>query len=64
MTRCYIDLGYGLATSPAIHSGTGEGNDEISVFTQLSTGTIIRSEAATKLKVRSGKKAWKERAND
>ena len=61
MSKRSIDLGIGLATSPAIHSGTGEGNYEVSVFTQLSTGTIIRSEASTKEKVRSGKQAWKER---
>ncbi len=61
LSKRSIDLGIGLATSPAIHSGTGEGNYEVSVFTQLSTGTIIRSEASTKEKVRSGKQAWKER---
>ncbi|MEW6428511.1 MAG: Ig-like domain-containing protein [Thermodesulfobacteriota bacterium] len=57
----YVDLGFGLATSPAIHSGSGEGDTEVSVFTQLSTGTIIRQEAETKERVRSGKKAWRER---
>ena len=59
----FVDLGFGLATSPAIHSGSGSGNSQVSVFTQLSTGTIIRTEAETKLKVRSGKKAWFERTN-
>jgi len=57
----YIDLGFGLATAPAIHSGSGSGPDEVSVFTQLSTGAIIRTEASSEDPVGSGKKAWKER---
>lgn len=57
----YIDLGFGLATSPALHTGEGEGDKGVSVFTQLSTGTIIRSEASTKTSVRSGKTSWKQR---
>lgn len=57
----YINLGFGMATSPAIHSGSGSGDAEVSVFTQLSTGTIIRQAAKTEGKVRSGKKAWRER---
>lgn len=30
----YIELGRGFATAPSIHSGTGEGSDTVSVFTQ------------------------------
>lgn len=57
----YLDLGFGLATSPAIHTGEGEGDKGLSVFTQLSTGTIVRSSASTPSGVRSGRKAWKQR---
>lgn len=61
LNKRYIDLGFGMATSPAIHSGSGSGDSEVSVFTQLSTGTIIRQTATTEGNVRSGKKAWRER---
>ncbi|MDA8159984.1 MAG: hypothetical protein M0T76_04600 [Desulfobacteraceae bacterium] len=54
------DLGIGYATSPALHTGSGEGSNKVSVFTQLSTGTIVRSEAGTVDSVRSGKRAWRE----
>jgi len=56
----YFDLGKGYATSPALHSGSGEGDKKVSVFTQLSTGTIVREEAGTVDSVRSGKRAWRE----
>ena len=57
----YIDLGRGMATSPAIHSGSGSGDDNVSVFTQLSTGDVFRQSADTAQSVRSGKAAWFER---
>lgn len=56
----FVELGRGFATSPAIHSGSGTGDKEVSVFTQLSTGTIIRSEAGTVSSVRSGFRSWRE----
>lgn len=56
----YVDLGKGYATSPALHSGSGEGDKKVSVFTQLSTGTIFRKQAETVDSVRSGKRAWRE----
>lgn len=59
-SKPYIDLGRGFATAPAIHSGSGTGDKEVSVFTQLSTGTIIRSEAGTVSSVRSGFRSWRE----
>lgn len=54
-----IDLGKGFATTPALHSGSGTGNDSVSVFTQLSTGTIDRTTAKTG-KIRSGLRSWSE----
>lgn len=59
-TLTYVDLGKGYATSPALHSGSGEGDKKVSVFTQLSTGTIFRKQADTVDSVRSGKRAWRE----
>lgn len=57
----YIDLGIGIATAPSIHTGSGTGDKGVNIFTQLSTGTIIRSPAQTKYSVRSGVTSWKER---
>ncbi|MCB2183209.1 MAG: hypothetical protein KQH63_14345 [Desulfobulbaceae bacterium] len=68
----YVDLGRGLATSPAIHSGSGGGGDDgsgdggedgatVSVFTQMSTGDVFRQTADTATAVRSGKTSWKEK---
>ncbi|MCK9295766.1 MAG: hypothetical protein M0P70_11850 [Desulfobulbaceae bacterium] len=57
----YVDLGSGMATSPAIHSGSGSGDDTVSVFTQLSTGDVFRQTADTAQTIRSGKAAWFER---
>lgn len=57
----YFGLGRGYSTSPSIHTGTERGSDEVSVFTQLSTGNIFRKEAGTSDDVRSGKVSWKTR---
>ncbi len=57
----HLDLGFGMATSPAIHTGSGEGNQGLSVFTQLSTGTIVRTSATTSTGVQSGRRSWKQR---
>ena len=57
----FLDLGQGVATAPALHSGRGSGSDELKVFTQLSTGEIIESEAATINKIRSGRTSWQEK---
>lgn len=56
----FIELGHGFATTPSLHSGTGTGDKEVSVFTQLSTGAIIRTEASTVESVRSGMTSWTE----
>lgn len=55
----FIELGYGFATTPSLHTGSGTGDDSVSVFTQLSTGAIIRTEASTG-NVRSGLESWIE----
>jgi type IV pilus assembly protein PilY1 len=55
----FIELGYGFATTPSLHTGSGTGDDSVSVFTQLSTGAIIRTEASTG-NIRSGLKSWIE----
>jgi Tfp pilus tip-associated adhesin PilY1 len=60
-SRKYVDLGIGMATSPAIHSGSGSGDDTVSVFVQMSTGDVFRQSAETAESVRSGKAAWFER---
>ncbi len=58
--KAYIDLGHGFATTPSLHTGSGTGDDAVSVFTQLSTGAIIRTEASTVTNIRSGLQSWIE----
>ncbi len=58
--KAYIDLGHGFATTPSLHTGSGTGEKGVSVFTQLSTGAIIRTEATTVTSVRSGLQSWSE----
>lgn len=58
--RSFVDLGRGLATSPSLHSGSGSGDNTISVFTQMSTGDVFRQPADTVESVRSGKTWWLE----
>ena len=60
IARSFIELGYGFATTPSLHSGSGSGADTVNVFTQLSTGTINKTEATTVLGVRSKMDSWKE----
>ncbi len=55
----FINLGHGFATTPALHSGSETGDNEVTVFTQLSTGTIIQSKAKTG-NIRSGIESWLE----
>ncbi len=55
----FIELGHGFATTPSLHSGSETGDKEVTVFTQLSTGTIIQSKAKT-ASVRSGLESWIE----
>lgn len=57
----FVDLGGGVATAPAIHSGSGTGGKEVSVFTQLSTGDIVREQVETIQAVRTGKTSWSDR---
>ena len=57
----FIELGYGVATTPALYSGSGTGSQTVDIFTQLSTGAIIRTEANTVLSVRSGMESWSEK---
>ena len=57
----FLDLGGGFATAPAIHSGAGTGVKELSVFTQLSTGDIVREQVETVNPVRTGKTSWSDR---
>jgi len=58
--KAFIELGYGFAASPSLHIGSGSGDDAVSVFTQLSTGAIIRTEANTVFGVRSGMDSWRQ----
>jgi type IV pilus assembly protein PilY1 len=57
-SRKFVDLGIGFATAPAIHSGSGTGAAGVSVFTQLSTGDILRKQVETVDSVRTGKTSW------
>ncbi|NTV51207.1 MAG: hypothetical protein HGA69_00015 [Desulfobulbaceae bacterium] len=57
----YINLGVGVATAPAIHSGSGSGGDEVNVFAQQSTGNIVRVPAQMIESVRTGKTSWSDR---
>lgn len=56
----FLDLGRGMATAPAIHSGTDAGSDTLSIFSQLSTGDNVRDLVKTILPVRTGKLTWRE----
>ncbi len=56
----YLDLGRGIATAPAIHSGAGTGDEGLSVFTQLSTGDVVKNEVETPQTVRTGRTSWSE----
>lgn len=56
----YLELGHGFATTPSLHSGEGSGDKNVTVFTQLSTGTIIRTQAKTVHSIRSRMESWKE----
>ena len=58
--KSYLDLGVGFATTPSLHSGSKAGKNKVSVFTQLSTGSIIRTEASTVTGIRSGFQSWIE----
>ncbi|WP_028583285.1 pilus assembly protein [Desulfogranum mediterraneum] len=60
-TLKFMDLGSGAATSPAVHSGKGSGDSGLKVFTQLSTGAMVESEAETINKVRAGRTSWQDR---
>jgi type IV pilus assembly protein PilY1 len=60
MAPSFIELGHGFATTPSLHSGAGTGDTAVNVFTQLSTGTIVRTEASTVFGVRSKMTSWKE----
>ncbi|MDY0220206.1 MAG: PilC/PilY family type IV pilus protein [Desulfobacterium sp.] len=55
----FIELGHGFATTPSLHTGSETGDKELSVFTQLSTGTIVQTKAKTG-SVRSGLESWIE----
>ncbi len=59
-SKSFIELGHGFATTPSLHSGSGTGDKAVSVFTQLSTGAIVRTEASTVSGVRSGMESWIE----
>ena len=56
----FVELGHGFATTPSLHTGSGTGDKAVSVFTQLSTGAINRTEANTVESVRSGLESWIE----
>lgn len=56
-----VDLGKGHATTPNLHSGSGKGDDDVTVFTQMSTGAVNKQDSTTiEGKVRSGEASWRE----
>lgn len=57
----FLDLGKGLATSPAIHSGQGSGSSGLKIYTQLSTGEMIKSDVEAVQSVRTGRTSWSDR---
>lgn len=59
--RKFENSGKGIGTGASLHSGRGTGSRGVSVFTQLSTGTISRKESKTDDDIRSGKQSWRLR---
>ena len=60
-----ISLGAGMAASPSLHiiydpRNPGAGGKAIGVFTQSSTGAIIKSDTALAAPVSSGEVSWRE----
>ncbi len=55
----FFELGTGFATTPSLHSGKDSGEQGVNVFTQLSTGDVVRKSAETVHKVRTGRISWK-----
>jgi hypothetical protein len=55
----FIELGHGFATTPSLHTGSETGDNEVTVFTQLSTGTIVQTTAKTG-NLSSGLESWRE----
>ncbi|WP_167505997.1 PilC/PilY family type IV pilus protein [Desulfosediminicola flagellatus] len=58
LTSRYIDLGAGMASVPVVHTGSGSGNSNVTVYSQMSTGTTIQTEVDTVENVRSGRISW------
>ncbi len=57
----FVELGQGASSTPSIHSGRGSGDRGVKVFTQLSTGEMVQSEATTITTIRSGRTSWDNR---
>ena len=55
----HIELGAGLASTPSIHLGSGEGK-EITVVEQTSTGAIVVEKATTDASAKTGEMSWRE----
>jgi Tfp pilus tip-associated adhesin PilY1 len=58
LTTKYIDLGTGLASTPAVHSSSGSGNNSVKVYIQNSTGVINSIDAEMVDSIRSGRLSW------
>jgi type IV pilus assembly protein PilY1 len=60
LSNRFVDLGRGAGTTPTLHSGSGSGNSSVQVFSQLSTGEMVQTEAETVLPIRSGRTSWRD----
>ena len=61
LTNRFVDLGRGSATAPTLHSGSGSGSGTVQVFSEMSTGHMVQTEAQTVIPIRAGRTSWKDR---
>lgn len=59
-SKSFLDLGYGFATTPSLHTGSGSGDHSLNIKDQLSTGAIADPNVETPLAVRSNIESWRE----
>lgn len=60
VARAFVELGPGLAAMPSLHSSSAIGPNRVNLFSQQSTGEIIRTEAQTVYGLRSRRASWRE----
>ncbi|MGD8828265.1 MAG: PilC/PilY family type IV pilus protein, partial [Gammaproteobacteria bacterium] len=55
-----VDLGVGMAASPSLAKGSGVDRQQVVVFTQTSTGAIVRQQAGVSTSASSGEMSWQQ----